>query len=191
MLILKRKYQPIASLLLNSFRRSISLLAEEGSVVDGKDEIIFFKSFQEEKAKYQSLLKTHDHTNLIFLLSLNEKISCGPLVKKIQGQKLESLLHNKLEILTDDKEFSFNFSEQVFGSIIDYQGNVLEPKENTQNNENNVGVQPFSNTYKVQEIFKKQGDIQKRVGTDGQLWTGCNLTKKIVCDKLLNREFGH
>lgn len=170
MLILKKKYQSLTSLLLNSFRRSISSFGEEGSILDGKDEIIFFKSFQEQNVKYQSLLKTQDQTNLIFLLSLNEKISCGPLVKKIQGQNLESLLHSKLEILNDDKEFTFNFSEQIFGSIVDYQGHILEPKEISRNNENIT--QQFSKTYKIQEIFKQQAEIHKRLGTDGQLWTG-------------------
>ena len=167
-MLLYKHIKPFLPFIKQSLKFSFSILAEEGSIVDYKDEIVYFKNFQEKKLKYRSLLKTPDQ-NHVFLLSLNEKVSCGPLLKKFQGNVVENLLNKKLEIVANDElELPFKFTEEIYGKIVDFRGNQLEEKVEKENNKK----EKFSKVYKIQEIFEKEAHVKKRTGTDGQIWTG-------------------
>lgn len=166
-----KKGKPFFSLGLKLLKRPFSiLLAEEATIVDCKDEIVFFKNFQPDTLKYQSLLRTKENNAQVLLLSLNETISCGPLIKKLhgKGENNSVLLNQQLEFVPTEKNQAFlTYSEDIVGKIVDFQGNCLESQEN---NEKTEGKN--SKTFQIQDIFKAETKIPRRTGTDGQLWTG-------------------
>lgn len=148
-----------------------NILAEESTIIECKDEIVYFKNFQPNILKYQSLLRTKDQESLVFLLSLNEKVSCGPLVKKIKSQDFASLKEKQLELINSEETAEFlRFSEENMGKILDFQGNVLENENTHEKTEKNVVF-----NYKIQDILKAEKNIPRRKGTDGQIWTGFRL----------------
>lgn len=151
------------------FKASFSgLLAEEATIIECKDEIVYFKNFQPNILKYQSLLRTKDQESLVFLLSLNEKVSCGPLVKKIKSQEASSLKEKQLELINSEENLEFlRFSEENMGEILDFQGNVLENEKTNEKTEKNTAF-----NYKIQDLLKAEVNIPRRKGTDGQIWTG-------------------
>ena len=91
----------------------------------------------------------------------------------MQGSQLESLINQRLELAIDENELNFRFSNDLLGKIVDFQGNVIENEESSDEKmktlkEKNVPEK----IYKIQEIFKRHDHIKKRTGTDGQIWTG-------------------
>lgn len=173
-MFLLKKSKLFPRFLVRSLPFPFSILHEDGSIVDLKDEIVFFKNFSDKNLKYQSLLRISEPPNHVFLLSLNESISCGPLLKKLPRNIMQNLIGTHVELESNENELKFRFSKQIFGKVVDFRGNVIEseePSENNQENNNNEGSLKERN-YSILEIFKGQEHSKKRVGTDGQIWTG-------------------
>lgn len=173
-MFLLKSFKNFQSLHIRSFIAPFSLLAEEGTVVDVKDEVVFFKNFRGKSMKFQSLLKLPDQKDHIFLLALNENLSCGPLVKKLKGNVLETLVSKKLEIVTQDTELLFTFSKEMFGNVVDFRGSVIEtddPEEQSPRTQPSDSEIP-KREYPIQQIFSQHKNIERRVGTNGQIWTG-------------------
>ena len=169
-MFLLKKTKVFSPFLSRSLGFPFSILSQDGAIVDLKDEIVFFKNFSEKTLKYQTLLRLSEPLNHVFLLSLNENVSCGPLLKKIPRNVMETLIDKNLELETNENEIRFKFSQQIFGNVVDFRGNLIESEENPQEQGNNV--ENFKKNYSIQEIFKKNDHIKKRVVTDGQIWTG-------------------
>ena len=161
--------KPLIQICTRNFKLNFSsLLVEEATIIDCKDEIVYFKNFQPEILKYQSLLRTKDKESFVFLLSLNDNISCGPLLKKIKGQDAAILKEKQLELIANEENFEFlSFSHENMGKIVDFQGNLVD------NDQEPLMKKEF--TYKIQEVFKAETNIPRRKRTDGQLWTGSIL----------------
>ena len=173
-MFLLKKSKLFSHFLSRSLPYPFSILHQDGSIVDLKDEIVFFKNFSDKNLKYQSLLKISEPPNHVFVLSLNEKISCGPLLKKIPRNVMQNLIGTNIELETNENELKFMFSKQIFGKVVDFRGNIIESEENPEaSQEKNNNEENFKErNYSILEIFKGQEHTKKRVGTDGQIWTG-------------------